>query len=410
MSASADRFVVPYLPVGTTYGRAETDVLMRCLESGRSLSCGEERDAFEREFAEHLGVRHAVSVANCTVALELATHLCDLREGDEVIVTSQSYQATATPLLTGPATVRFCDIEPEALNIDPARVAELVNGRTRAVFLVHYGGDLADMVALRAIAQDHGLVLVEDCAHALGTRRDGILPGTSGLGCFSFQSYKNISTLGEGGMITTDNDAWAERLRRLRSIEPDADYVVRAAPGLGSHAAPPDDGVFRHEKESFYADCTRVRHPGTNSTLPEPAAAVGRVQLRRLPELLAARSAVARQLDLGLGRLRGVRVQRRDPASESAHHLYTFFVEPDSAVTQADVLASLVADGVEVQQRYFPIHLLAEWRRLGNHVGQCPVTEDLWFHRMVNLPIYPQLTTDQVQHMVEAVARAVTRP
>lgn len=404
---SADAFVVPYLPVGTVYGPEELEALHQCLASGRTLSCGQEREAFEREFAEYLGVRHAISVANCTVALELATYLCDLRAGDEVIVTCQTYQATATPLLTGPATVRFCDIEPETLNLDPDAVASMITDRTRAIFLVHYGGDLADMAALRALADAHDVILIEDCAHAVGAHRDGILPGTSGLGCFSFQSYKNISTLGEGGMITTNDDDWADRLRRLRSIEPDAAYVPRATPGLGGYRPPPDDGVFRHEKEAFHDDCTQVRHPGTNSTLPEPAAAVGRVQLRRLPELLAARTSVADALDAGLAGIAGVRLQRRPEDAVSAHHLYTFFVEPTSAVPQAEVLAALVAQGIQVQQRYFPIHLLAEWRRLGNDIGQCPVAEDLWFHQMINLPIYPQMTTRQVNYMIEAVRRAI---
>jgi perosamine synthetase len=401
--------VVPYSPIGTTYGPAELAALTECLTSARTLSCGEQRDAFEQEFARYLGVDHAISVANCTVALELATYLCDLRPGDEVIATAQSYQATVTPLLCGPATVRFCDIEPETLTIDPVAIEQLLTDRTRAVFLVHYGGDMADMEAITALTADRGIVVVEDCAHALGAQRAGARPGVRGsLGCFSFQSYKNISTLGEGGMITTNDAGWARRLRRLRSIEPDASYVPRVRARIGDYDAPAD-GVFRHEKEAYTADCVEIRHPGTNSTLAEPAAAVGRVQLRRIDELVAARKAIADVLDATLRSLPGVRVQERPAGAVPAHHLYTFFVGPSARVAQPELLGLLRRQGIEVQQRYFPLHLLAEWRLRGNGLGLCPVTEDLWFHQMVNLPIYPQLTTGQLDHMVEVLIRTLGR-
>lgn len=400
-------FVVPYLPVGTTYGREEFAALEECLTSGAGLSCGEQRSAFEVEFAAYLGVKHAISVANCTVALELATYLCDLRSGDEVIATSQSYQATVSPLLTSPATVKFCDIDPWTLNIDPAAIERLLTDRTKAVYLVHYGGNMADMDAIRKLTRHRGIILIEDCAHAIGAQRDGINPGTRGsLGCFSFQSYKNISTLGEGGMITTDDDDWAARLRRLRSIEPDATYRPRRSHALGTFTAP-TDGVFRHEKEAFVADCVEIRHPGTNSTLAEPAAAVGRVQLRRLGDLIAARRRVATALDAALATLPGVTPQPMPPDSTSAHHLYTFFVGNDARVPQPELLGMLHDQGIEVQQRYFPLHLLSEWRMRGNALGLCPVTEEMWFRRMVNLPIYPQMTQTQLDHMITVLTSAL---
>lgn len=397
---SEREFIVPYLPVGTTYGREELVAIEECLMSGVGLSCGEQRRAFEDEFAAYLGVKHAVSLANCTVALELATYLCDLGPGDEVIATSQSYQATVTPLLTSPTTVKFCDIDPWTLNIDPTAIERLITDRTKAIYLVHYGGNMADMGAILELTRDRGIVIVEDCAHAAGAQRDGMKPGTRGsLGCFSFQSYKNISTLGEGGMITTDDDEWADRLRRLRAIEPDATYRPRRSHNLGPYPAP-TDGVFRHEKEAFVSDCVEIRHPGTNSTLSEPAAAAGRVQLRRLDELIAARRRVATALDAALATLPGVTPQPIPPNSTSAHHLYTFFVDDDARVLQPQLLGLLHEQRIQVQQRYFPLHLLSEWRMRGNELGQCPVAEETWFHRMVNMPIYPQMTKDQLDHMI----------
>lgn len=403
--ATQRKFTVPYSPVGTTYGDAELKALVSCLTGSETLSCGRQRDLFEAEFAAYTGVRHAISVANCTVALEMATYLCDLKPGDEVIATAQSYQATVTPLLTSPATVRFCDVDPLTLNIDPAAIERLVTERTRAIFLVHYGGDMADMAAIRALADSRGIIIVEDCAHAVGASRDGVRPGASGgIGCFSFQSYKNISTLGEGGMLTTDSDEWAYRLRRLRSIEPDAEYAPRTTNRLGPYQVP-DDGVFRHEKEAFTDDCLVVRHPGTNSTLAEPAAAVGRVQLGRIEELVARRTAIAATLDDALRDQPCVTIQPRPANATSAHHLYTVFIEAAARVDQLTLMGRLVEEGIEIQQRYFPLHLLSEWRRLGNDLGLCPVTEHTWFHRQLNLPIYPQMNDSQLSFMIDALAR-----
>lgn len=397
------QFAVPYHPVGTMYGPEEFAALTDCLSSTETLSCGNERAMFEAEFARYVGARHAIAVTNCTVALELATYLCDLREGDEVIATCQSYQATVTPLLCGPATVRFCDVEPRTLNIDVTAIEKLVTARTRAVYLVHYGGELADIGAIMDLARDRGIVVVEDCAHAIGATRHGQHPGSVGsIGCFSFQSYKNISTLGEGGMITTSNDEWAERLRRITSIEPDATYTPRQESCLGPYEAP-TDGVFRHEKQAFVEDCRSVRHPGTNSTLAEPAAAVGRVQLRRLSELISRRAAIAAALDETLRDLPAVTVQTRSRYNVSAHHLYTFFLETERAIGHEDLLRALFDRGIQIQQRYFPLHLLAEWRRFGNGLGLCPAAERTWFHRQVNLPIYPQMTSEQLDYMRQSL-------
>ncbi|MGQ0717298.1 MAG: DegT/DnrJ/EryC1/StrS family aminotransferase [Pseudonocardiales bacterium] len=398
---------VPYRPVGSLLGEAEVDAVRAVLLSGDTLSCGPERAAFEQEFAEHLGVPHAVSLTNCTVGLELATYLARLRPGDEVIAATQTYQATLTPLLGTDVRIRFCDVDPDTLNIAPAAVADLVTPRTRAVFLVHHGGVSADMSAITTLARQSGAVVVEDCAHALGGTHRGRPIGAFGdLACFSFQSYKNISTLGEGGMITTSHDGFGATLRRIIAIEPDADFEPRPDCRLGAHDDPAD-GLDRHAKNAFTHDCTALRHPGTNSTLAEPAAAVGRVQMRRLDALVARRRHIAQTLDAALGDLGPLRIQRRDPHGESAYHLYTCFVRPDSGIDRDDLARRIDAAGVQIQLRYFPVHLLPEWRARGHRLGECPVAERIWFTEQLNLPIYPQLTDQQLDFMIDTVRRCV---
>lgn len=402
-----DTFTVPYLPVGSVFGQEEIDAVARVLRGGGRLSWGPERDAFEREFADRIGVPYAASLTSCTVALEFATYLIGLRPGDEVIAATQTYQASVSPLLPLPVTVRFCDVDPDTLNVSPEAFASLITDRTRALYLVHHGGNPADMDAIMQIATAHDITVVEDCAHALGARYKGRSPGGLGhIGCWSFQSYKNISTLGEGGMLTLRNAAWAAVANRIRAIEPDADFVLRSEPGIGAHDAPKDD-LERHAKNSYEQDCVAVRHPGTNSSLTEPAAAVGRVQLRRLSGLVARRREVAERLDAGLAELPAIRTQPRRAGLESAHHLYTCYLDPQTGIDRDELARNLVRRGIQVQLRYFPVHLLPEWRRAGHGLGECPVAERIWFHEQLQLPCHPQLADWQVDLMVESVADAV---
>lgn len=403
---SANRYKVPYLPVGSTFGPLELAAVARVLESGGKLSCGPERDLFEEEFAAYSGASHAITLTNATIALEMATYLLRLQPGDEVIAATQTYQANVTPLLAMGVTVKFCDIDPGTLNVSPQAFEALITSKTRALYLVHHGGMPADMGPIMQIASRHGIKVVEDCAHALGTTYGGKAVGTAGdFGCWSFQSYKNISTLGEGGMITTRNDHDAAVVRRIRAIEPDADFETVAAPPFTQYAEPSDD-IERHAKNAYTEQCVRLRHPGTNSTLAEPAAAVGRVQLRKLDDLVARRRDIADSLDAGLADLPGIRLQPRPVNGLSSHHLYTFFAH--DGVGRDELIKRLDAAGIHIQLRYFPIHLLPEWRAQGHGMGECPVAERVWFHEQVNLPIYPQLEQWQIDFMIDTVRKEWT--
>lgn len=174
--------------------------------------------------AEYLGCGRALTSTSGTVALELAVGLLELRPGDEVIVTTQTFHATAQPLLDSPATVRFCDVVPDTLNLDPVALGRLVGPRTRAVVLVPCGGVIADMARILEIAHGVGALVIEDCAHALGARSPQGRPGAlADIGCFSFHSSKSISPLGEGGLVTLRDDVLAERLRRVRDNRGEVD-------------------------------------------------------------------------------------------------------------------------------------------------------------------------------------------
>lgn len=396
------RYQVPFPTRGSVLGEEEVAALSALVGSGRGLSGLDARERFEQRFARHVGAAHALSTTSGTVAIELAIHLADLRPGDEVVVTPQTYQATIQPLLDRDVVVRFCDVEPDTLNLDPTVLATLVNDRTAAVVLVHYGGLPADMARITELAHGHGAIVIEDCAHALGARRDGRRPGAmADIGCFSFHNSKNLTTLGEGGMITVGRDDWALRLDRIRSNKVDA--VL--GPGADTPAHPLLPWMMFAE-EIYGVGPVDVRRAGTNATLSEAAAAVGLVQLDRLPALAARRRDIASRLDAVVRGHAGFRVQNAPDGVDHAYHLYTFFVDHGAAVRER-IVHALDEAGVEVQLRYFPLHLTPEWRSRGHGPGECPVAEHDWFTSHINLPCHPSLSDEQVDYLADALNRCL---
>ncbi|GHF78308.1 perosamine synthetase [Amycolatopsis bartoniae] len=396
---------VPFARRGSVVDERDLQALTEVVQSGEALSSGSCRDRFEAKFRDFVGAKHALSVTSGTVALEIAIRLLDLQPGDEVIATPQTYQASVQPLLARQVTVRFCDVDPQSLNLDPVALRELLTPRTKGIILVHYGGYPAEMAEIMGIARRRGIPVIEDCAHALGARYHGRRPGALGdIGCFSFHTSKNITTLGEGGMITLNRDAWAKRVDRIRSNEVDGTY---APAGVLAGRAPRILPWMKFSAGVYQDSCRSVAGAGTNATMSEAAAAVGVVQLDKLPALTERRRWIASRLDEVLEGYPGVRFHRPPPGLEHAQHLYTFFM-PGGPDVRYELVRALDERGVEIQLRYFPQHLLPEWRLRGHSIGECPVAERLWFSSHVNLPCHPGLTDAQVDYLVEALYDALS--
>jgi len=402
-----ENYIVPYVDKGSIYDETEIVALRDILMRDTTLSCGPQRKMFEEEFAEFVNRKYAFTVTNCTTALEFATYLTGLQPGDEVITTPITYQATIQSLLTMPIKVNFCDIDENTLGVNVAHLKTLISSRTKAIYVTHYGGLIGDMDSVTDIATQHNIVVIEDCAHAIGSEYMGRKAGSIGhIGCFSFQSLKNMSTLGEGGMLTFNSDQYAAVISRIRANEPDARFVPLARSPFGDHQKP-HDGVVRHEKNAYTHDCVAILHPGTNATLSEPAAVVGRIQLKKLADFNNRRRKIAMQLDAGLSGIRGIRLQKVPSYCTHTYHLYTFFVDPDCHLERNEVITALDAEGIEIVLRYFPIHLLPEWRYHGHKLDECPIAENIWFNELVNLPCYPTLTTEQVDFMIDKVKQVL---
>lgn len=389
-------YVVPWGKRGALPADTEAAVRAELLHESTPLPAGERRERFERSFAASVGSRHAVSVTSGTVALQLAVRMLGLTPGDEVIATPQTHQATVQPLFDYDVRVRFCDVDPTTLAVDPAVLESLITPRTKALLLVHYGGCPAEMDTVMALARRHGFLVLEDCAHALGTLYHGRSAGSlADIATFSLRNSRKDSALGKGGLITCDRDDWAERLHRLRAEDTDA----RSAHLLPDRRAAPNAALWTPHTIPLHRG--RTRRPGGDATMPDMVAALGQAQLARLPAATVRRRTLAARLDEVLARYPFMTPQSAPAHSTHAYHLYTCFTSHQELRDR--LVLSLDRRGVEIQLRYFPQHLLPQWRHRGHLRGECPVAERSWFEQHLNLPCHALLTPHQEDHLVEAL-------
>jgi dTDP-4-amino-4,6-dideoxygalactose transaminase len=364
-------------------GEEEIASVVRCLESGW-LTTGPRALEFEQEFAAAVGARHALAVNSCTSALHLALEAAGIGPGDEVITTPMTFTATAAVIEHLGARPVLADIDAATLNLDPASVALKVTSWTRAILPVHYAGQACDMDALTAIAREHRLAVIEDAAHALPTRSRGRMVGAIGdATCFSFYVTKTITT-GEGGMITTDRDDLADRMRIMRLHGMDRDAWKRYARG----------GSWSYD----------VVAPGFKYNLPDLAAALGIPQLKKRDVFRARRAAIARAYDDGLAGVPGVRTPEVEAPEDHAWHLYVIRIAPGELTIDRDrFIEELTARGIGVSVHFIPLHRHTYYRERYRYRDQDLPVASAAFEQIVSLPIYPKMDEEAVARVIDAV-------
>ncbi len=296
-----------YLPQWPTFGQAEQVAVQSVLESGRvNYWTGEQGRSFEREFADYVGTRHALAVANGTLALELALIAFGIGDGAEVITTPRTFMASASSAVARGAVPVFADVDPDSGNLTAETIRPRISERSRAIIVVHLAGWPADMDAIMELADEHGLIVIEDCAQAHGASYRGRMVGSIGhAGAFSFCQDKIMTTGGEGGMVTLNDTAAFKRAWAYRDHGKDWDAVH----------TPPEEPGYRYLSHSF----------GSNWRLSEMQSAVGRVQLRNLPGWLETRNRNARLLAAELAGISGLRIPMPDAESNHAYYkLYAY--------------------------------------------------------------------------------------
>jgi dTDP-4-amino-4,6-dideoxygalactose transaminase len=366
-AASAGEALIPFVDLAAQHkalGPALEEAMRGVLYAGDFI-LGKGVDALEAEFAAFTGARHGVGVSSGLDALRLALAALNAGPGDQIILPANTYIATALAVSAVGARPVLVDIDPETYNIDPALVEDAVTSRTRAILPVHLGGRPAEMDPILAVARERGLHVIEDAAQAHGALYKGKPCGSLGaMGCFSFYPSKNLGACGDGGMIVTNDDNLARRLKSLRN--------------------------YGQEKKHVHLE------KGLNARLDTMQAAILRVKLPHLKRWNALRAAHAKAfIDLltGVGDLA---FQKPDPAS--VYHL--FLVETD----QRDALAKHLHEAnIQTAIHYpTPIHLQPAYRDLGLPAGSFPKAER-FAKRTLSLPMFPELTQEQIERTADAV-------
>ena len=364
----------------------ENNAVLDVLKSGW-LTMGSVTQQFEQEFAKYTGAKHAIAVANATAALHLSCVVAGIGSGDEVILPALTFVATANAVRYTGATPVFADIESEkSLNISPASIEAKITPKTRAIIVVHYGGYACDMLAIMAVAQKHNLIVIEDAAHAIGSSLNEKMLGTWGqTGCFSFFSNKNMTT-GEGGMITTNDDALAERLRRLRSH------------GMTSVT------WDRHKGHAWSYDVVGL---GYNYRLDEIRSALGRVQLSKLGIYNSRRRILTQLYSEMLQELAPtVDIPFQKHAGISACHLLPILLPPET--NRKKMMGAMKERGIQTSIHYPPIHHFEAYRTSEQAKSSLRITEDVAVQEL-SLPLYPAMTDNDVELVVRSLQSSLQK-
>jgi len=389
---------LPYPEISNRYGLEELAAIIETLQSD-TLATGvgtpPQIDAFQKEFAEFIGVKHAFAVCNCTAALELAGELIGIGPSDEIIVPAITFISTALAVSRVGGKPVFADIDPRTLNLTRETIEAALTARTKAIYVVHFSGLPADMDPIMNLARQHDLAVVEDCAHAPRSHyKDRYVGSIGDFGCFSFHTVKNMTTLGEGGMITTNNDQDAYDIPRLRWV-----------------------GTTLYEQQErywlpFLYDVQRVRGVVPhNFNMSEVQAAVGRVQLRKVDQLNQQRRAIAHKLSARLKDIDCLTVPYEPEGGEHVYHLYQLLFDgSEFGATVDDFIAMAYNDfGVQIVPHYLPIYRFSMYRDgEEDWAARCPVAEEV-YRQMATMSASCLLTDEDIEYVVEAVTKTVNK-
>ncbi len=379
---------LPWPGLGTIVGQEEleavTDVIKESIEKRKELKGGKLVERFEKEFAQYVDAKYAIAVSSCGVALLISGKILGLKEGNEVIVPPNTHVSTATSLMEIGAKPIFVDIKKNTFNIDPEKIEEKISSRTKAIYPVHYAGQPCDMNRILEIAKKHSLYVVEDAAHTPGAEYKGKRVGSIGdITCFSFQTQKNMTTLGEGGMITTNNKDFAEKAKILRSF-----------------------GVKKYTNQENYwqpwhYDVVAISN---NFRMTEVQGAFGLVQLKKLDRITERRREIAYYLTKNLKKIKGIIPPYENPDIKHVYHIYNvLFKEKEVGFSKDKFIEKLYHDyKIKPIIHYLPVYLFTVFQERGYKKGECPVAEEV-FKESLGLPLYPGYSQREIDYLLFAV-------
>lgn len=374
------------------YGRQcieqdDIDAVVETLK-GDLITCGPKVEALEEKLCEVTGAKYAVVVANGTAALHLAALAAGFGEGDEVIVSAITFAASSNCVLYCGAKPVFADIRPDTYNVDPEAVRRLITPRTKGIVAVDFTGQAVEHDELRTLCQEHGLTLIEDAAHAIGTKYKGRPVGSiADLTCFSFHPVKTV-TGGEGGAVTTNDEGLYRRLMRVRThgITRNREEMVH-----------PTDALWYNEQVEL----------GYNYRMTDFQAALLLSQLNKLPRFSARRKEIVRRYDEAFSQMPELFVQREIPESDTTRHLYVLRLNPERLTCdRRQFFDALYAENTCPQVHYLPVYWHSYYEKLGYGKGLCPNAER-YYEEVMSIPLYYGMTDEDVEDVVRAVRKVV---
>lgn len=371
-------------------GAEEEQEILDTLRSGW-IGTGPKAIRFEQLFAKTVGCKHALAVNSCTAALHLSLLAAGIKPGDEVITSPLTFAATANVIIHTGARPVFADIDPTTLNIAPANLRRAITEHTRAIIVVHFGGLPCQMTEIMEISRQHNLVLIEDAAHAIGSRYNGqLIGGLGNLACFSFYANKNLTTA-EGGMVTTEDDEVAEQI------------AVYRLHGLNRHA------WQRYSTRRLVL--SDVLYPGYKYNMPDLLASLGIHQLQRVEAGLLTRERYADMYDAAFSNLPGIRLQPRPTDGLNRHglHLYVLLLELEQfRASRNQIVDALLAENIGAALHYRALHMHPYYRdTYGYRPDDFPQAAQAG-ESILSLPLTPCMTEQDVSDVIEAVYKVIS--
>ncbi len=378
----------PFIPFHLPdIGEEEIHSVVETLRSGW-LTTGLKTKQFENEFSTLVGATHAVGLNSCTAALHLALEAIGVTAGDEVIVPTMTFAATAEVVSYCGATPIFVDCRSDTFNVDIEAIEQALSPRTKAIIPVHFAGQPCEMDPILEIARVRDIKIIEDAAHALPAKYHEKMVGTIGdITCFSFYATKTITT-GEGGMVTTENAEWAERIRILSLHGISREAVNRYTP-----------------KGTWYYE---ICHPGYKYNLTDIASALGIPQLHKCQNFAKIRNRYARIYNEAFENIPGITIPYVNREVEHAWHLYVIQLDLQQLLVGRDEIISLLKEeGIGTSVHFIPLHFHPYYRNNSLYTKELFPVANQVFKRIISLPIYPGMTDSDIQQVIEKVIKVI---
>jgi perosamine synthetase len=376
-----------YLPYGRQWIDEEDIQTVVNVLKGDYLTTGPAVGEFEKAVASYVGAKYAVAFSNGTAALHGACFAVGIGEGDEVITTPMTFAASSNCVLYQGGKPVFADIDSKTYNIAPKKVEELINENTKAIIPVHFTGQPVAIDEIHQLARKHNLVVIEDAAHALGATYKGKKIGSlSDMTMFSFHPVKHI-TSGEGGIITTNNREYYQKLLQFRS------HGITREP----------DKMIENHGPWYY----EMQFLGFNYRMTDIQAALGTSQLKKIDKFVDLRKKYVSIYNEAFKEIDEIQTPYQDQNGISSWHLYIIRLDLDKlSVSRKELFEALVNENIGVNVHYIPVHLLPYYSQLGYQPGICPDAEKL-YEEIITLPLFPAMTEEDVMDVIAAVNKVI---